>query len=67
MKFNNQQPLMTSLWKRAIFTRIISYEVEKGGYSPTDTSDIINGSVEDSQLKSSLFPVDIIPKEEVSK
>ncbi len=53
MKNNSQQLLMTNL---NVGNK--SYGVEKDGFSPTDTGAIISGSVEDSQPKSNLSPVD---------
>ena len=37
-----------------------SCEVKEGGFSPTETSAITNGSVEDSQLNSSLPSADAV-------
>ena len=52
-KDNSQQPLELSR-----NTKSSSCEVEKDGFSPTDTGALTNGSVENSQPKSSLSPVD---------
>ena len=50
---NSQQPLELSR-----NTKSSSCEVEKDGFSPTDTGALTNGSVENSQPKSTLSPVD---------